>query len=34
MEPEFNHRAGFTKEDNRLPKWMMEDAVPKNGSVF
>ena len=22
MEREFNKRAGFTKEDDRLPKWM------------
>ena len=34
MEREFNRRAGFTKEDDRLPKWMMEEALPENGSVF
>ncbi len=34
MEREFNKRAGFTKEDDRLPKWMMEEAIPENGAVF
>ncbi len=34
LEREFNRRAGFTKEDDRLPKWMMEEAIPENGSVF
>jgi aldehyde:ferredoxin oxidoreductase len=34
MEREFNRRAGFTKEDDRLPKWMTEEAIPENGSVF
>ncbi|MFT3895903.1 MAG: aldehyde ferredoxin oxidoreductase C-terminal domain-containing protein [Anaerolineales bacterium] len=34
MEREFNRRAGFTKEDDRLPKWMMEEAIPENGAVF
>jgi len=34
MEREFNKRAGFTKEDDRIPKWMMEEAIPENGSVF
>jgi len=34
MEREFNRRAGFTKEDDRLPKWMMEEAIPENGTVF
>src|SRR5687767_11454377 len=34
MEREFNKRAGFTKEDDRLPKWMTEEALPENGSVF
>ena len=29
-----NKRAGFTKEDDRLPKWMTEEAIPENGSVF
>lgn len=34
LEREFNKRAGFTKEDDRLPKWMMEEPIPENGSVF
>ncbi|MBK9782584.1 MAG: aldehyde ferredoxin oxidoreductase [Anaerolineales bacterium] len=34
LEREFNKRAGFTKEDDRLPKWMTEEALPENDSVF
>jgi aldehyde:ferredoxin oxidoreductase len=34
LEREFNRRAGFTKEDDRLPKWMTEQAIPENGAVF
>ena len=34
MEREFNRRAGFTKEDDRIPKWMTEEALPENNSVF
>jgi aldehyde:ferredoxin oxidoreductase len=34
MEREFNRQAGFTKEDDRLPKWMTREAIPENGSVF
>jgi aldehyde:ferredoxin oxidoreductase len=34
MEREFNRRAGFTREDDRLPKWMTEQAIPENGAVF
>jgi len=34
LEREFNRRAGFTKEDDRLPKWMTEEAIPENGAVF
>jgi aldehyde:ferredoxin oxidoreductase len=34
MEREFNKRAGFTKEDDRLPKWMTEEAIPETGAVF
>jgi aldehyde:ferredoxin oxidoreductase len=34
MEREFNRRAGFTKEDDRLPKWMTEEAIPETGHVF
>jgi aldehyde:ferredoxin oxidoreductase len=34
MEHEFNSRAGFTKEDDRLPKWMTEQPIPQTGAVF
>ena len=34
MERAFNKRAGFTKEDDRLPKWMTEEAIPETGAVF
>ena len=34
MEREFNKRAGFTKDDDRLPKWMTEEAIPETGAVF
>jgi len=34
MEREFNKRAGFTKEDDRLPKWMTEEVIPETGAVF
>jgi len=34
LEREFNKRAGFTKEDDRLPAWMTREAIPENGSVF
>jgi aldehyde:ferredoxin oxidoreductase len=34
MEREFNRRAGFTNADDRLPKWMTEEALPETNSVF
>jgi aldehyde:ferredoxin oxidoreductase len=34
MEREFNRRAGFTKEDDRIPKWMTREAIPENNAVF
>ncbi|MBI5824332.1 MAG: aldehyde ferredoxin oxidoreductase [Chloroflexi bacterium] len=34
LEREFNKRAGFTAKDDRLPDWMMREAIPENGSVF
>src|SRR5512138_786064 len=34
MEREFNRRAGFTKEDDRLPKWMTEQPIPETGQTF
>jgi aldehyde:ferredoxin oxidoreductase len=34
MEREFNKRAGFTAKDDRIPAWMMKEAIPENGAVF
>jgi aldehyde:ferredoxin oxidoreductase len=34
MEREFNRRAGFTREDDRLPKWMTEQPIPETGHAF
>jgi aldehyde:ferredoxin oxidoreductase len=34
LEREFNRRAGFTNEDDRLPRWMMEEPIPETGAVF
>jgi len=34
LEREFNRRAGFTKEDDRLPKWMTQQPIPETGAVF
>lgn len=34
MEREFNRRAGFTPEDDRLPKWMTEEPLSPHNSVF
>ena len=34
LEREFNRRAGFTKEDDRLPKWMTEQQLPPHNAVF
>ncbi len=34
LEREFNKRAGFTAQDDRLPEWMTKEAIPENGSVF
>ncbi|MBI5352011.1 MAG: aldehyde ferredoxin oxidoreductase [Chloroflexi bacterium] len=34
MERAFNKRAGFTAKDDRIPEWMMKEAIPENGSVF
>lgn len=34
LEHEFNHLAGFTKADDRLPEWMTREALPPNNSVF
>ena len=34
LEREFNRRAGFTPEDDRLPKWMTEEPLSPHNSVF
>jgi aldehyde:ferredoxin oxidoreductase len=34
MEREFNHRAGFTAKDDRLPAWMTREALPPHNAVF
>jgi len=33
-EREFNRRAGFTKEDDRLPKFFYEEPLPPHNTVF
>ena len=34
VEVDFNRRAGFTREDDRLPKFMLEEKVMPSGNVF
>ena len=34
LEREFNHRAGFTAADDRLPEWMTREPLPPHNSVF
>jgi aldehyde:ferredoxin oxidoreductase len=34
LEREFNHRAGFTSEHDRIPEWMTREPLPPNNSVF
>lgn len=34
LEREFNRRAGFTKEDDRLPEWMTREPLPPHNTVF
>jgi aldehyde:ferredoxin oxidoreductase len=34
MEREFNRRAGFTKDDDRLPEWMAREPLPPHNAVF
>jgi aldehyde:ferredoxin oxidoreductase len=33
-EREFNRRAGFTVEDDRIPAWMTEEPLPPHNAVF
>ncbi len=34
LEREFNARAGFTREDDRIPEWMRREPLPPHNSVF
>lgn len=33
-EREFNTRAGFTKQDDRLPEFFYEEPLPPHNTVF
>jgi aldehyde:ferredoxin oxidoreductase len=33
-ERRFNHAAGFTAKDDRLPRFFLEEKLPLNGNVF
>lgn len=33
-EREFNKRAGFTKQDDRLPRFFYEEPLPPHNTVF
>lgn len=34
LEKEFNRQAGFSREDDRIPKWMTVEPLPETKSVF
>jgi len=34
LEREFNRRAGFTPEDDRIPAWMTVEPLPPHNTVF
>jgi aldehyde:ferredoxin oxidoreductase len=34
LERAFNHAAGFTVKDDRLPQWLCEEPLPPTGAVF
>jgi aldehyde:ferredoxin oxidoreductase len=34
LERRFNHLAGFTSADDRLPEWMAREALPPHNAVF
>jgi aldehyde:ferredoxin oxidoreductase len=34
LEREFNHLAGFTPQDDRLPEWMRDEPLPPHNTVF
>jgi aldehyde:ferredoxin oxidoreductase len=33
-EKEFNRKAGFTREDDRLPRFFVEEPLPPHNTVF
>jgi len=33
-EREFNHRAGFTSKDDRLPEFFYKEPLPPHNTVF
>jgi hypothetical protein len=33
-EKKFNNAAGFAREDDRLPKFFLEEKLPPSGNVF
>jgi len=34
LEREFNRRAGFSPQDDRLPEWMTREPLPPHNVVF
>ena len=34
LELEFNKKAGFTKDDDRLPEWMTKEVLPQVNTTF
>lgn len=34
LEREFNRRAGFSKDDDRIPEWMTAEELPPTGARF
>ncbi|MFO8037256.1 MAG: aldehyde ferredoxin oxidoreductase C-terminal domain-containing protein [Anaerolineales bacterium] len=34
LERKFNHMAGFTEADDRLPEWMTREPLPPHNTVF
>ena len=33
-ERKFNEAAGFTKKDDRLPKFFLQEKLPPSGNIF
>jgi aldehyde:ferredoxin oxidoreductase len=34
LEREFNQKAGFSPQDDRLPEWMSSEPLPPHNTVF